>query len=204
MSTSEARRQKLLARKRQKRKAKTHKPNSGEPWSMAVLATNAPIHECLVPADLFEQGIGNLVISRSLADGRIAMSLLLLDVFCLGIKNALYALVTRDEYARRVQKLPAAEHYQRVPPACFCKLVAGAVAYAQDLGFYPHADYAVASQIFGNLNAEQCPEHFQYGHKGMPYYISGPNETQTEAQSIVEQLNRRLGPDKFHYVMFVQ
>jgi len=73
-------------------------------------------------------------------------------------------------------------------------LVEGAVAYAQDLGFYPHADYAVASQIFGNLNAEQCPEHFQYGHKGMPYYISGPNETKTEAQSIVDTAKPALGP----------
>ncbi|UEO00432.1 hypothetical protein A9R16_003245 [Acidiferrobacter thiooxydans] len=203
MTTSEARRQKQLTRKRQKRKAKTHKPNSGESWSLAVLATQAPIHECLVPAELFEQGIGNLVFSRSLPDGRIAVAMFLLDVFCLGVKNALSAVVTPNEYARRVRSLPTIEHYRRVDAACFCQLVKGAVDYARDLGFPPHGDYAVASQIWGGLPVDGCLEPFEYGHKGMPYYVSGPNETVVQAQGIVEHLARRLGPDKFHYTVFV-
>jgi hypothetical protein len=201
MSSSDARRQRLLARKRN---AKTANPNSAASWSMAVRATTAPIHECLVPVDLFTRGIGNLVISRALADGRIAVAVFLLDVFCLGVKSALYAVVSRDEYARRVRTLSAGEHPQQMQPACFCTLIEGAVAYAQDLGFQPHADYAVARQLFGTLTAEPCPEQFQYGHENMPYYISGPNETKTDAQRIVEQLTRRLGPNKFHYLVVVQ
>jgi hypothetical protein len=207
MANREARRQKQLAHKRQKRKAKTHKTALGEAWSMArqlTLAANAPIHECWVPADLFETGIGSLAFSRSLADGRIALGMFLLDVFCLGVKNAFFAIVEPDEYVRRLSAMPGAEGFERMHPACFRKLVEGAVAYARDLGFKPHADYAAARRIFGEVEATACPEQFAYGHAGKPFYVSGPNETPAQARAIVEQLQRRLGPGKFEYVALTE
>jgi hypothetical protein len=70
---------------------------------------------------LFELGVGHLVFSRSLPDGRIA-----LDVFCLGVKNAFVAIVTRDEYARRRSNWSTVKSLEPVQPACFRKLVKGA------------------------------------------------------------------------------
>jgi hypothetical protein len=58
--------------------------------SQIALAGNAPIYECLVPANLFERGIGNLIFSRSLPDGRMALATFLLDVFCLGGQEYLF------------------------------------------------------------------------------------------------------------------
>ena len=142
MTILETRRQKQLARKRQKRKEKTAKASLGELWSIAreiTLAANAPIHDCLVPANLFEEGIGNLVFSRSLPDGRIVLGMFLVDVFCLGVKNAFYAIVARDEYARRLSTFPGVESFKRVHPAYFRKLVEGAVAYALYLAKLSHS-----------------------------------------------------------------
>jgi hypothetical protein len=167
-------------------------------------AANAPIHEALVPAKLFELGMGNLVFSRSLPDGRIALAAFLLDVFCLGVKNAFVAIVTRDEYAQRLSSWSTVESLQPMDPACFRKLVEGGVAYAHDLGFNPHADYAVASQIFGDVQGAACPTRFEYGHDGKPFYISGPHETATQVRTIVEQLERRLGPGNFHYLVLAE
>jgi hypothetical protein len=56
------------------------------------VATHAPIRESLVPANLFQQGIGNLLFSRSLPDRRLALGAFLLDVLCLGGKNASFLL----------------------------------------------------------------------------------------------------------------
>jgi hypothetical protein len=89
-------------------------------------------------------------------------------------------------------------------PACFRKLVEGGVAYAHELGFDPHADYAVASQIFGDVESTDCPTRFEYGHEGKPFYISGPHETATQVRNIVEQLERRLGPGNFDYLVLVE
>jgi hypothetical protein len=199
MSRHERRYQKYLDRKRQK-----HGNTATDTGRMApqiAAASTSPIHEALVPAKLFELGMGNLVFSRLLPDGRIAMSVFLLDVFCLGVKNAFAAVVTKAEYALRRNNWSTAESFQPMDPACFRKLVEGGVAYAQDLGFSPHADYAVASQIFGDVASADCSTRFEYGREGKPFYISSPHETATQVEDILDQLERRLGPDNFHYLV---
>ncbi|HMD86507.1 MAG TPA: hypothetical protein VKO18_17605 [Terriglobia bacterium] len=202
MSKHERRYQKYLDRKRQKHGNKA--TEAGRMAPQIAAAANSPIHEALVPAKLFELGMGNLVFSRLLPDGRIAMGAFLLDVFCLGVKDAFVAIVTKAEYGMRRSSWSAAESLQPMDPACFRKLVEGGVAYAQDLGFSPHADYAVASQIFGDVQATECSTRFEYGHDGKPFYISGPHETATQVQNILEQLERRLGPGNFDYLVMDQ
>jgi hypothetical protein len=86
-------------------------------------------------------------------------------------------------------------------PACFRKLVEGGVAYAHDLGFNPHVDYDAARQIFGDVQATACPTHFEYGHDGKPFYISGPHETDTQVRNTIEHLDRRLGTGKFDFLV---
>ncbi len=72
---------------------------------------------------------------------------------------------------------------------------------ARNLGFNPHEDYAAASQIFGDVQATDCSRRFEYGHDGKPYYISGPHESATQVRTIVEQIERRLGPGNFDYLV---
>jgi hypothetical protein len=186
--------QRYLARKRQREKS------GAMIWQMAQ-AANGPIHECLVPGNLFELGIGNLAFSRRLPDGNITLAMFLLDVFCLGVKNAFFVTVAKGEYDQRMRGWPPPERPQPMPPACFRKLVEGGVAYARELGFNPHVDYDVARQIFGNVEASTCPTQFEYGHAGKPLYCSGPNETPSEAWAIVEQLKRRLGEGNFEFLI---
>jgi hypothetical protein len=204
MTEPETRYQKYLARKRQKQANKTTQTEPRKLGSMAsqiALAANAPIHECLIPANLFERGIGNLVFSRSLPGGRMTLAMFLLDVFCLGVKDTFFAVVGRDEYDRRLRSWRESESLQRLDPACLRKLVEGGVVYARELGFNPHADYVVVHKIFGDVEAAACPSHFQYGHAGKPFYISGPHETPTQVRTIVDQLQRRLGSGNFEYLV---
>ena len=202
MSRHERRYQKYLDRKRQKHGNQTTEAGATAPQVAA--AANSPIHEALVPAKLFEVGVGNLVFSRLLPDGRIAMGAFLLDVFCLGVKNALVAILDKVEYAMRRSSWSAAESLQPMDPACFRKLVEGGVAYAQDLGFSPHADYAVASQIFGDVQVTDCSTRFNYGCDGKPFYVSGPHETPTQVRNIVAQLDRRMGAGNFDYLVLAE
>jgi hypothetical protein len=62
-------------------------------------------------------------------------------------------------------------------------------------------DYDVARQIFGDVQATDCPTHFEYGHDGKPFYISGPHETAAQVRNIMEHLERRLGPGNFDYLV---
>jgi hypothetical protein len=205
MSRHERRYQKYLARQLQKRPMKTGQPV--EALAMAPEIAKAalfPVHETLVPAELFERGIGNLFFSRSAPDGRIIMGGFLLDVYCLGVKNAFAAIVARDEYTRRLSRWSPQESLQPMQPACFRKLVEGGVAYARDLGFNPQDDYAAASQIFGDLDSTACPTRFEYGREGKPFYVSGPHETATQVEAILDQLQRRLGTGNFDFLVLAQ
>jgi len=90
---------------------------------------------------------------------------------------------------------------QQIDPAGFRKLVEGGVVYARELGLNPSPDYVVVHKIFGDVEAAACPSHFQYGHAGKPFYISGPHETPTQVRTIVDQLQRRLGSANFEYLV---
>ena len=202
MSRHERRYQKYLAR-HQKHGMSTALPGARGALATASevdLAATAPVHETLVPADLFEQGLGNLVFSRTLPDGRIAMAVFLLDMYCQGAKNAFIAVVGRSEYGLRLNYW-SGERLQPIQPACFRKLVEGGVEYARELGFNPHADYALASRIFGDVRSADCPTRFVYGHNGKPLYISGPNESPDQVRTIIEQLELRLGSGNFDFIV---
>lgn len=199
MSRHERRYQKYLDRKRQKHGNDT--TDAGRLAPQIAASAHSPIHEALVPAKLFELGMGNLVFSRLLPDGRIAMGAFLLDVFCLGVKNAFVAIVPKVQYAMRRSNWSLSENLQPIEPACFRKLVEGGVAYAHDLGFSPHEDYAVASQIFGDVQATDCSMSFKYGHDGKPFFISGPHDTDTQVEAILDQLQQRVGTGNFDYLV---
>lgn len=199
MSRHERRYQKYLERKRQK-----HGTGTSDAARLApqiASASMAPIHEALVPAKLFELGMGNLVFSRLLPDGRIALGAFLLDVFCRGAKNAFVAVLSKVEYALRRSNWSSAENLQPMDPACLRKLVEGGVAYAQDLGFSPHEDYAVARQIFGDVLVTDCSTKFTYGRDGKPFYVSSPNDTPEQVEAILDQLEERVGRGNFDFLV---
>lgn len=200
MTNPEVRRQKQLARQRQKLKEKARRANTGKALAVQhqqALITTAPLLECLVPDTLYEQGIGTLVFSRAMPDGRIAAAMFLVDVFCLGVKNASLHLLERDTYDRHVEMLSQHGRFVAMDPPSFRKLVEGAVAYAKGLGFSPHPDYAAAHRIFGPVDAAASTQEFVYGRDGKPFYVRGPHETLVQARAIVAQLQRHPGGTDF-------
>lgn len=203
MTNAEFSRQKKLERKRQKRKEKKRKASMMDSGLMTISpakASEAPVYECIVPDSTFEVGIGNLMFSRSLGGGRLAVSVFLVDIYCLGVKDALYTISAEPQYAHQLSRMDDVG-LQRVDPCCFRKLVEGAVAYASDLGFEPHRDYARAKRIFGDVDAAGCPESFQYGDRGKPHYVRGPSESESDAKRIIEQLRRRVGEGNYHFTV---
>jgi hypothetical protein len=202
MALDEKRRQKKLARKAAKRKkalSGKRKEISGR-GNLVALAAGMPIHECLIPRVLYDQGIGNIVVSRKMPNGDIALAMFLLDVYCLGVKNCLFAVFSPVEYAQRLGRFIQDEGLEYAEPACVVKLIQGAVAYAEGLGFHPHRDYLTGKVIFGSIDPTTCPKEFEFGKDGKPLYISGPNETQADSERIIATLTRKVGPDGFHFI----
>ncbi|MBF0553264.1 MAG: hypothetical protein HQK96_01760 [Nitrospirae bacterium] len=207
MGLSEKKRQKKLAKRASKRKEKLSAKKVSEALgevmgkiNQVMLASTSPLHECLAPENLFEIGIGNVVISRKISADRIGISIFLVDVFCLGVKEALFTISPKIKYDESIENLKLEQGAKYIDPACAVKLIDGAVAYAEDLGFTPHRDYAVAMKIFCDINPQDCQHNFEFGKDGTPLFFAGPNDTPAKCKRIIETLEKRCGTNGYNYI----
>lgn len=167
---------------------------------LPALPPDAPTYECLMPRALFEIGLGNVVVARELAAGKIAMVTFLLDVFCLGVKDVAFGLCGVSEYRYRT-RFASDGSFETLSPATARALVEGAVAYAQRFGLPPHHDYHLACRIFAGIDPRLADRVFSYGKEGKPLYISGPRDTPAKSRWVLATLERACGSDGFDYLV---
>lgn len=161
----------------------------------------APVHECLRATELEKDGIGYVVIARRLPEGLVSASVFLVDVFCLGVKNAFLQVFSDHEYAEIKTQFSGKMALRTCTAPHARKLLEGAVAYARQLGFEPCGDYYKAAVIFGDIDPTECADTFVFGKDGKPCYVRGPSEDPIRANRTVEQLRRRCGPDGFTFII---
>jgi hypothetical protein len=205
MAIDPRKRQKKLERRSAKQKAKKRELVRRNPQSLAGrmdLAAAWPILHCCVIADLWTDGIGNVLVSRHRSNGDVAAAMFLVDVYCLGVKDAFVNFGSRPHYEKTLyDTLQMRYKLVHLRPECARKLVEGAVRYALDLGLSPHADYRAASRIFGDIDAAACDEAFTYGNDGKPYFIAGPRDDQARCQYVMNTLTQVCGSGGFHFLM---
>ena len=160
-------------------------------------------HEAFCASDIFEQGIGWVLVARFKSGGqRAEIGVFCVNVWCLGVKIAMLDRAPTDLYRSHILG-HYCSHFPMVPiaPCCARKLVEGAVQYAARLGFAPHREYKEASRVFGGIEAADCAEEFAYGKDGKPFYTRGPSETEEQALQIVRQLQQRCGEGNYDYLV---
>jgi hypothetical protein len=205
MALSARKRQQKVERRNAKQKARQRTQAQKFAGGLAARlekAATAPILHCYRTSAAEAEGIANVLVSRLLPSGNVAFAVFLVDLYCLGVKNAVCDVGSRGAYESRVFGQIFRNHdMTRMQPEAARKLVEGAVAYARDLGFAPHPDYATAKAIFGDLDPAATTETFTYGKDGKPFFISGPHDTPARCRKIVSMLTARCGAEGFHYVI---
>jgi hypothetical protein len=204
MAKSKRIRQKKLAAKRSKKVSKRKSAQSKEkhPHSdrQIMPLAKCPIHETLIPDNLFEMGIGIAVFSRMLPDGKVALGMFLVDVYCLGVKDASIGELSMPEYEKFLTRGEPGWDWKEIDPECLVKLTLESIDYAANLGFSPHKDYRQAKKIFGTITGYACEQTFQFGMDGKPLYVAGPHDTPERIEKILKQLERAVGPDGYHFI----
>lgn len=200
MSQHGRRAQKKLAKQKAKRaERRAHGGRPADAWMAAVLSSAGawPVVEALVPAGLWDKGIGNLVIARRTPDGRFAVASYLVDAFCLGVKDAFCDVMTPIRYQAMLAEINRSDRLAPVPPERFAKLVLEAVEYARRIGFYPHPDFNAARLLLAGIDPTACTEVFEFGRDGKPLYIQGPNDSHVRAAAIAARVRAAGG----HFVV---
>lgn len=205
MALSPRNHQKKIERRKAKEKSKQQalKQRSQRLEEQATQAIpTAPILHCYASSTIWDQGLGHVLISRVLPDRRVAFAMFLLDLYCLGVKDAMFDIGERGHYDRQMYgRMTGAFATVTLEPACARKLIEGGVAYARDLGLPPHPDYNKAKLIFGDTDPQACERTFVYGKDGKPFFVAGPNDNSERCTRIIRTLSERYGPDGFHYLL---
>jgi hypothetical protein len=156
----------------------------------------------MAATDVWDEGIGNVLISRQLRSGEVAFVVFLIDMYCLGVKDVIMEIAPRSRYERNLyDKLAEKTTLIRLKPECARKLVEGAVEYALALGLPPHPDYRTARLIFGDVSAEACSERYVYGQDGKPFFVAGPYDGPAKCRQILRTLENHCGPEGYHFLM---
>lgn len=121
-------------------------------------------------------GLVGVVVARRHRPRRVSVCGYLVDVYCLGVKNALGPDVMNDRdvpvFLRTFfSAFGDAGAHLDVPLDLARHLVWGAVDYARELGFSPHPDFRPTSDHLGTW---QETSDITFGRDGLPFYVQGP------------------------------
>ena len=151
---------------------------------------------------IFETGIGQVVVCRYKSGGRVETGSFLVDVYCLGVKDAFFRTFDEGEFREDCLARYFPDGLPAPKPASWGrKLVEEAARYAASLGFAPPPDYKKGARVFGGVDASDCDEEFVFGNEGKPLYVQGPYDGGAKAERILATLRAKLGDDGFHYII---
>ena len=151
---------------------------------------------------LFSSGMGHVVIARFKSGGRVELGVCLLDLYCLGVKNAFFHQCDEAELEELLDRFfRSSGESEEHSGAWGRKLVEGAAAYARRLGFAPHRHYKRAARVLGGIDPKACSDTFVFGQNGKPFFIAGPNDNPARCRLIISVLTKKVGADGFHVKM---
>jgi hypothetical protein len=191
-----AKQQKRLAKQKARRQAKRSilaRRSSKDPTIRLQRAEKWPIVQALVSTELWDEGIGYLVLAREEPEGAIVFASFLVDVLCLGVKDAYWRAGSMEEFREMVHEMDEIQSLSPIDPSCLVKIVEEAVEFAQSFGFSPHPDYRHASLLLAGIDASTCPQRYVFGEDGKPHYFQGPNESPAQARAIAERVREAGG-----------
>jgi hypothetical protein len=196
--------QKAARQRAKKAQHKQHLTVRGPGSSLSLRgALQGPIYECWEPKQLFSRtaGIGPIVVTRKAPPHKILIGVFLIDVFCLGVKDAYIKLLYEEEYRLHIRQMKGHQSLKKISPERARKLVEEAETYARNLGFEPHRDYQAAKKIFGDINPEECSDSFEFGYNGKPLFFAGPYDNKKFRERVIKTLTQSVGPEGFEYIM---
>lgn len=192
---------KALQLKREKKKKKRQMRLSTPVSSTAIAHNNWPIYECWIPSELWNAGIGQVIVSRQNNQGDIAIGIYLIDVFCLGVKDCFIRLTQQEGYHDLLEHMEAVcGELELVDASYACTLIHKAVNYAQQFGLKPHEDFSKAQKLLKNIPIDET-QAFTFGKDGKPFYMQGPHESPADVKRILKILASNQGTGDYDFIV---
>lgn len=149
------------------------------------------IGDCYMSDNLWEAGIGHVVVTRKHTGGRISAAEFLVDTYCLGIKDCDYMLRIEDyQLSYILNRIEEMSGLQKISYEEAHNIVYGAVAFAEEGGISPHKDFALA-EYFLEEDSDDVPLiEYDFGKDGKHFLVAKDN---LELTTYLPTLQSHLG-----------
>jgi len=169
-------------------------------WRAGLTVAGHPEWPCGETVGHETDGLVGVLIALESRNHKVSVCGYLLDVYCLGVKNALGPdRMHRGELPGFARSFFSAWDTGGVPaPVELAReLVFGAVEYAQDLRFAPHPDFERARD---HLGAWEGPCAIRFGRNGKPFFAQGPYD---DPATVLSTLEESVGSGNFNFTVSI-
>jgi hypothetical protein len=167
----------------------------------SVIFVHVTRYEAYIGKNWKDLGLATVLVARIRVGTTADCGVFLVDLFCLGIKDAIYETdLTESQLRDFIETNSPEEKCEPLHPACAKKVIEGAAAYAANYGFAPHREYRKARRVLSGVDASTCPEVFVFGENGRPCYVRGPDDSEERVDRVLAMLEMKCGIDGFTFV----
>lgn len=164
-------------------------------------ARTLPLYECWINGGWQEGNMAHIAVARQHITGNITFGLYLIDLNCLGVKDAHFLFnVFPHEYKEVIEEMKKQIELEQAPYPLVHNIIYAALEFAEDNGFKPHKDFSVAQFILAEDNDEIELMDIPCGDNGVPVYFRGPNDSDAFAKRVLKTLETNVGKDNYFYV----
>ncbi len=161
-----------------------------------------PIHECWINSEWQEDKKVNLIITRKHTNGNFTIGLFMVDLLCLGVKDAHYKFnIPTGEYRELLEFMEERLPIERIDYALAHNIILAGVEFAEEYGFKPHKDYLSTMQYFLENDDDIEVIEIECGENDQPMYVKGPYDSDAEVNRVLAQLERTAGKGNYQFVV---
>lgn len=166
-------------------------------------ARSLPLGDCYINQNWQDSGMASIIVTRKHITGFLTFALFQVDLYCLGVKNAVWRFneppgELENIKARQAESLPD-DPFIRAEYALVHNIIYGAEAYADDLGFRPHKDYKLAQFVLEEDDDRIELMEIEFGLQGRPAVFIGKEK---HPSNILATLDKSVGPGNYNIVNF--
>lgn len=166
-------------------------------------ARTLPIHECWINSDWDEGRMAYIIIARKHTNGNFTVGTYLVDLNCLGVKDAYHYFNISDvEYNEIISRTKSNQEIKLVSYPLVHNIIYAGIEFAEKYGFKPHKDYTSVTKYILEEDTEEIEFiDIECGENGKPSYIRGPFDNDARTGQIIRQLEKTAGKGNFDFIL---
>lgn len=160
-------------------------------------ARTLPVEKCYANPDWAKFGMAYVIVTRKRPNGAHVIASFLVDTYCLGVKDAYYAMDLTDNDLEDILK-QYRDHtgLEEITYDEAHNIVWGAISFAEDAGISPCKDFTTAQYVLEEDTEDVPLIDYEFGKDGKYFLVVGEDGKE---KVYINTLIERLG-DNFEFV----